>query len=125
MGQDDFNRKARGGRKEKAAKILLSLRPSRALRLGALLTRGPSSPPWQSASQPSPRDASAFRRFITIDNTVILVGLAHRPQRFVIQAGQSQAFFQFFGELLQGFKMIGGTPEFRSSQSSETADTRD
>ena len=60
-----------------------------------------------------PRDAWGGRRgLVAVFDAVVLIGLAHRAQRFVVQAGQAEGFFQFFGELLQGFEVVGGGGDF-------------
>src|SRR5271163_1582371 len=51
-------------------------------------------------------------RFVPVFDAVVMVGLAHRAQRFVVQAGQAEAFLQFFGELLQGLEMVGSGRDF-------------
>ena len=48
-----------------------------------------------------PRTLGAIGRwFIAVLNAVVLISLAHGAQRFVVQAGQAESFFQLFGELL-------------------------
>jgi hypothetical protein len=51
-------------------------------------------------------------RLVAILDAVVLIRLANRAERFVVQAGKAQSFFQFFGELLQSFQMIGGSGNF-------------
>src|SRR5215469_9368253 len=62
---------------------------------------------------PLPRPLGPFwRGLVAIDDAVVLIGFADGTQRFVVEAGQVECFFQFFGELLQRFQMFGGGANF-------------
>src|SRR4029077_65724 len=38
---------------------------------------------------------------------VVVIGLAYRPERFVVQAGQAERHLQFFREILQSLQLLG------------------
>ena len=40
---------------------------------------------------------------VAILDAVVLICLTHRAQRFVVQAGQAERFFEFLSELVQCF----------------------
>src|SRR5271154_7322650 len=41
-----------------------------------------------------------YLRLVTIFDAIVLIGVAYGAERFVIEAGESERFFHFFGELL-------------------------
>src|ERR1700722_8624290 len=51
-------------------------------------------------------------RFVATLDPVVVVRLAHRSERFVVKAGQSKPYFQFFSKRLQRFEVVGGRGNF-------------
>src|SRR5580698_1248462 len=51
-------------------------------------------------------------RLVAVFDAIVLVRIADCAERFVVEAGESERFFQLFGELLQCFQMIGRCRHF-------------
>jgi hypothetical protein len=60
-----------------------------------------------------PRPLRSFSyRLIAANDAVVLVGLTHGAERFVIETWKAERIFQFFSELLQHLQMVCGSGDF-------------
>src|SRR5215469_18649565 len=51
-------------------------------------------------------------RLVAILDAIVVVGFAHRAQRFVVEAGQAECLLQFLGKLMQSLQVIGSGRNF-------------
>jgi hypothetical protein len=56
---------------------------------------------------------SLDRWLVTIFHAIVLLGLAYRSQRLVIEGRQLETFLQFFRKLLQRLQVVCGRGDFR------------